>query len=115
MSIHPEGESCEHGSLWFALPFSQRPCWQGFANVAAAIGSGAGFGAPVRRLIRRQLRKMERYVADGEAWSYAVFQGSSHGGRQFLRNRRSNRHSHMVPLYGKYDRLFTRVFRFGEL
>jgi hypothetical protein len=39
-------------------------------------------------------------------------QGTSNGGRQFLSNRRSNRH--IVPLYGKSDRLFTGVFRFEE-
>jgi len=43
---------------------------------------------------------------------FAVFQGTSNGGRQFLRNRRSN--CHIIPLYGKPDRLFTRVFRFEE-
>jgi len=43
---------------------------------------------------------------------YAMFQGTSNGGRQFLSNRRSNRH--IVPSYGKFDRLFTRVFRFEE-
>ena len=36
---------------------------------------------------------------------FADFQGTSNGGRQFLRNRRSNRH--IVPLYGKSDGLFT--------
>ena len=39
----------------------------------------------------------------------AIFQGNSNGGRRFLSNRRSNRH--IVPLHGKSDRLFTRVFR----
>jgi hypothetical protein len=38
--------------------------------------------------------------------------GASRQGRQFLSNRWSNRH--MVPLYGKSDRLLTRVFRFEE-
>jgi len=41
---------------------------------------------------------------------FAVFQGTSNGGRQFLSNRLSNRH--IVPLYGKSARLFTRAFRF---
>ena len=41
---------------------------------------------------------------------FAVFQGTSNGGRQFLRNRRSNRH--IVPLYGKSDRLFTQDLKF---
>ena len=40
----------------------------------------------------------------------ALFQGTSNGGRQFFRNRRSNRH--MVPLYGKFDRLFTQGITF---
>jgi hypothetical protein len=39
--------------------------------------------------------------------AFAVFQGTSSGGRQFLRNNRSNRH--IVPLYGKSDRLSTKV------
>jgi hypothetical protein len=43
---------------------------------------------------------------------FAVFQGTSNGGRQFLSNRRSN--PHIVPLYGKSDHPFTRVFRFEE-
>ena len=37
---------------------------------------------------------------------------TSNGARQLLSNRRSNRH--IVPLYGKSDRLFTGVFRFEE-
>jgi len=41
---------------------------------------------------------------------YAVFQGASNGGRQFLRNRRSNRQ--MVPLYGKSDGLYTQGLKF---
>jgi len=41
-----------------------------------------------------------------QCYDYSVFQGISNGGRQFLSHRRSNRH--MVPLYGKSDRLFTR-------
>jgi len=44
--------------------------------------------------------------------NYAVFQGTSRGGRQFLSNRRSIRH--IVPLYGKSDRLLTRLVRFEE-
>jgi len=40
-----------------------------------------------------------------QAGGFTVFRGTSNGGRQFLRNRRSHRHS--VPLYGKSDRLFT--------
>jgi len=41
---------------------------------------------------------------------FAVLQGTSNGGRQFLRNRRSNHH--MVPLYGKSDGLFTQGLKF---
>jgi hypothetical protein len=44
--------------------------------------------------------------------SYAAFQGTSNGGRQFLSNRRSNRH--IVPLYGTSDRLFTRERKFAQ-
>jgi hypothetical protein len=43
---------------------------------------------------------------------FALFQGTSNGGRQFLSNKLSNRN--IIPLYGKSDRLFTRVFRFEE-
>ena len=42
--------------------------------------------------------------------NFAVFQGTSNGGRQFLRKRRSNRR--IVPLYGKSDRLFTQGLKF---
>jgi len=45
-----------------------------------------------------------------DAVYFAVFQGTSYGGRPFLRNRRSNRH--IVPWYGKYDRLFTQGRKF---
>ena len=41
---------------------------------------------------------------------FAVFQGTSNGGRQFLRNRRSNRH--IVSLYGKSDSLFSQGLKF---
>jgi len=44
---------------------------------------------------------------------YAVFQGTSHSGRQFLRNRPSNRH--IVPLYGRSDGLFTQGIKFETL
>ena len=37
-------------------------------------------------------------------------QDTSNGGRQFLRNGRSNRH--IVPFYGKSDRLFTQGLKF---
>ena len=43
----------------------------------------------------------------GPCTVFAFFQGTSHGGRQFLRKRRLNRR--MVPLYGKSDGLFTKV------
>jgi hypothetical protein len=43
---------------------------------------------------------------------HAVFQGTSNGGRQFLSDRRSNRH--IVPLYGKSDSLFTRERKFAQ-
>jgi hypothetical protein len=43
---------------------------------------------------------------------FAVFQGTSNGGRQFLSNRLSNRY--IVPLYGKSNHLFTRFFQFEE-
>jgi len=42
----------------------------------------------------------------------AVFQGTSNGGRQFLRNGQSNRH--LVPLYGKSDSLFTQGRKFAH-
>jgi hypothetical protein len=44
------------------------------------------------------------------SWVFAVFQGTLNGGRQFLRNGRSNRHN--VPLYGKSDRLFSQGLKF---
>ena len=47
----------------------------------------------------------------GKGVHFAIFQGTSNGGHQFLSNGRSNRH--IEPLYGKSDRLFTRIFRFG--
>ena len=40
-----------------------------------------------------------------EREGFANFQSPSNGEREFLRNRRSNRH--IVPLYGKCDGLFT--------
>jgi len=46
----------------------------------------------------------------GVAGTFAVFQRTSNGSRQCLRNRRSNRH--MVPLYGKSDCLFTHGLKF---
>ena len=49
---------------------------------------------------------------EGKPRCYAVFQGTSNGGRQFLRNRRSNRH--IVPLYGNSDRLFTKGRKFAH-
>ena len=45
-----------------------------------------------------------------EQRGYAVFQGTSNGGRQFLRNRRSNRY--IVPLYGKSDCPFPQGLKF---
>jgi len=44
---------------------------------------------------------------------YADYQGTSNGGRQFLRRRRQNRH--VVPLYGKSDHLFARGLKFEML
>ena len=44
--------------------------------------------------------------------AFAVFQGTSNGGRQFLSNRRSNRHN--VPLHGKSDRIFTQGRKFAH-
>jgi len=41
---------------------------------------------------------------------FADFQGTSNGGRQFLRIRRSNRH--IVPLYGKSDSRSTQGLKF---
>jgi hypothetical protein len=41
---------------------------------------------------------------------FTVFQGTSHGGRQFLRSRWSNHH--IVQMYGKSDRLFTKGIEF---
>jgi len=43
---------------------------------------------------------------------FAVLQGTSNGGRQFLRNRRWNRH--IVPLHGNSDRLFTQGRTFAH-
>ena len=70
--------------------------------VRAALAPGEppprGHHAPARRRVPRVRRH-----ALGQG--FAVFQGTSNGGRQVLRNRRSNRH--IVPLYGKSDCLFT--------
>jgi hypothetical protein len=63
-----------------------------------------GYEAGTRRVRGFKLR------VDDMAGNYAVFQGTSNGGRQFLRNTRSNRH--IVPLYGKSDRLFTEGLKF---
>jgi hypothetical protein len=41
---------------------------------------------------------------------FAAAPGYLNGGRQFLSNRRSNRH--IVPVYGKSDRLFTEGLKF---
>ena len=49
-----------------------------------------------------------------ERASYAVFQGTSNGGRQFLRNRPSNRHNVPLYSYGKSDRLFTQGRKFAH-
>ena len=38
---------------------------QGVAKVASTLASGAGFGAPIRRLVRDQLKKVEAYLAEG--------------------------------------------------
>jgi len=43
---------------------------------------------------------------------YADFQGTSNGGRQFWRNRWSNRH--IVPLYGKSECVFTQGCKFAH-
>jgi len=48
----------------------------------------------------------------GKVLTFAVFQGTSNGSRQFLSNRRSNRR--IVPLCGKSERLFSRVLRCEE-
>jgi len=68
---------------------------------------------------KRAVRAFTQNISRALMWvgvpvltDFAVFQDTSNGGRQFLSNRRSNRH--IVPLYGKSDRLFTRVFRFEE-
>jgi len=47
-----------------------------------------------------------------EAGDFALFQGTSDGGCQFLSNRPSNRR--IVPLYGKSDRLFTHGRKFAH-
>jgi hypothetical protein len=49
---------------------------------------------------------------DAASYDFADFQGTSNGGRQFLKNRRSNRH--IVPLYGKSDRLCTQGRKFAH-
>ena len=43
---------------------------------------------------------------------FAVFQSTSNGSRQFLSNRRSNRH--IVPLYGNSHRPFTQGCTFAH-
>ena len=48
----------------------------------------------------------------GRARSLPETQGTPNGGHHHLSDRRSNRH--IVPWYGKSDRLFTRVFPFEE-
>ena len=47
-----------------------------------------------------------------KAGLFALLQCTSHGGRQFLRNTRSNRH--IVPLYVKSDRQFTQSLKFAH-
>lgn len=49
-------------AAFFAFVISRQ---QGVAKVAAALASGAGFGAPIRRLIRDQLKKVEAYLSNG--------------------------------------------------
>jgi len=71
----------------------------------------------VKRLSRLAFNlNLRRYTADTTLWwvvgSLRSFQGTSNGGRQFLSNRRSNRH--IVPLHGKSDRLFTRERKFAQ-
>jgi len=60
----------------------------------------------------RQLACARINSAVGRQGTYAVFQGTSNGGRQFLSIRRSNRR--IVPIYGKSDRLFTRERKFAQ-
>jgi hypothetical protein len=45
------------------------------------------------------------HLPPGTNFLFTVFEVTSNSGRQLLRNTRSNRH--IVPLYGKCDRLFT--------
>ena len=49
-------------AAFFAFLISRQ---QGVAKVASALASRAGFGAPIRRLIAAQLKKVESYVSDG--------------------------------------------------
>ena len=63
------------------------------------------------------LHHLVMHHVDNNAWNKAgqhlrIFQGTSNGGRQFLRNRRSNRH--IVPLNSKSYRLFTPGRKFAH-
>lgn len=49
-------------AAFFAFIFSRQ---QGVAKLATTLASGAGFGAPIRRLVRDRLKKVEAYLADG--------------------------------------------------
>lgn len=49
-------------AAFFAFVISRQ---QGVTKVASALASGAGFGAPIRRLVRDQLKKVEAYLSNG--------------------------------------------------
>ena len=57
-------------------------------------------GSSVRHLFAEDycVTCIKHRISAGHGGFFTLFQGTSFGGRQFLRNRRSNRH--LVPLYG---------------
>lgn len=49
-------------AAFFAFVISRQ---QGVARIASTLATGAGFGAPIRRLVRDQLKKVEVYLESG--------------------------------------------------
>jgi len=76
-----------------------------------------GRGADVSFAVGGETLRAHRFILAARSPVFAAqldgraFQGTSNGGRQFLRNRRSNRHIGL--LYGKSDPLFTQGRKFA--
>ena len=74
---------------------------------AAAKDLVCGQGEPS---FMQQVALASNFGLDVEVGVFAVFQGTSNGGRHLKEKKRSNRH--IVPLSGKPYRLFTQGLKF---